>query len=62
MRELSRQACDETRQGNRSIKQQVRDIGTKFLNNIEILLILLARCTFCWPESSTNDLYIYIYK
>ena len=36
MSELLRQACTEARQGNNSIKQQVRDIGSKFLNNVEI--------------------------
>ena len=34
--ELLRTACDEARRGNSSIKQQVRDIGNKFLNNVEI--------------------------
>ena len=36
MRELLRQACNEAREGNSSIKQQVRDIGSKFVNNVEI--------------------------
>ena len=36
MSELLRMACDEARKGNSSIKQQVRDIGNKFLNNVEI--------------------------
>ena len=31
-----RQACTEAREGNHNIKQQVRDIGSKFLNNVEI--------------------------
>lgn len=34
--ELLRKACDEARKGNSSIKQQVRDIGNKFLNSVEI--------------------------
>ena len=34
--ELLRTACEEARRGNSSIKQQVRDIGNKFLNNVEI--------------------------
>lgn len=29
-------ACDEARSGNASIKQQVRDMGNKFLNNVDI--------------------------
>jgi hypothetical protein len=33
---LLRTACEEARKGNSSIKQQVRDIGNKFLNNVEI--------------------------
>ena len=36
MSELLRSACDEARQGNSTIKQQVRDIGNTFLNNVEI--------------------------
>ena len=36
MSELLQQACVEARQGNNTIKQQVRDIGSKFLNNVEI--------------------------
>jgi hypothetical protein len=36
MSELLRKACEEARRGNSSIKQQVRDIGNKFLNNVEI--------------------------
>ena len=33
---LLREACNEARNGNSSIKQQVRDIGSKFINNVEI--------------------------
>ena len=36
MSELLREACHAARQGNNTIKQQVRDIGSKFLNNVEI--------------------------
>jgi len=36
MSELLRRACDEARKGNSNIKQQVRNIGNKFLNNVEI--------------------------
>ena len=36
MSDLLREACTEARQGNNTIKQQVRDIGSKFLNNVEI--------------------------
>ena len=36
MRELLRTPCEEAKMGNSSIKQQVRDIGNKFLNNVEI--------------------------
>ena len=31
-----RKACDEAKEGTASIKQQVRDIGNKFLNSVEI--------------------------
>ena len=36
MSQLLQRACDEARDGNSSIKRQVRDIGNKFLNNVEI--------------------------
>ena len=36
MSELLREACAEARKGNLNIKQQVRDIGSKFVNNVEI--------------------------
>ena len=36
MSDLLRTACEEARRGNSSIKQQVRDIGNRFLNNVEI--------------------------
>ena len=36
MSELLRTACEEARRGNSSIKQQVRDIGNNFLNNVQI--------------------------
>ena len=36
MSELLRQACAETRKGNCSINQQVRHLGSKFVNNVEI--------------------------
>ena len=29
-------ACDEARKGKTSMKQQVRDVGNKFVNNVEI--------------------------
>ena len=36
MSDLLSTACEEARRGNSTIKQQVRDIGNKFLNNVEI--------------------------
>ncbi|XP_028417946.1 uncharacterized protein LOC114542642 [Dendronephthya gigantea] len=36
MSELLRKACAEAKEGNTNIKQQVRDIGNKFLNAVEI--------------------------
>ena len=36
MSELLRKACAEAKEGNSTIKQQVRDIGNKFLNSVEI--------------------------
>lgn len=38
MSQLLQQACEEAKKGNCSIKQQVRDIGNKFLNSVEISL------------------------
>lgn len=34
--ELLRQACAKARKENSNIKQQVRDIGNKFLKSVEI--------------------------
>ena len=36
MSELLRRACVEAKKGNANIKQQVRDIGNKFFNSVEI--------------------------
>jgi hypothetical protein len=36
MSELLRRACAEAKEGNANIKQQVRDIGNKFWNSVEI--------------------------
>ena len=36
MSELLRKACAEAKDGNSNVKQQVRDIGNKFLNSVEI--------------------------
>ena len=36
MSELLRKACAQAKEGNLNIKQQVRDIGNKFLNSVEI--------------------------
>ena len=36
MSELLQKACAEAKEGNANVKQQVRDIGNKFLNSIEI--------------------------
>lgn len=36
MSELLREACAEARKGNKTIRQQLRDIGSKFVNNVEI--------------------------
>ncbi|CAB4024389.1 Hypothetical predicted protein [Paramuricea clavata] len=36
MSDLLRNACAEAKEGNSTIKQQVRDIGNKFLNSVEI--------------------------
>ena len=36
MSDLLRTACKEAKRGNSNIKQQVRDIGNRFLNNVEI--------------------------
>jgi hypothetical protein len=36
MSDLLHNACAEAKEGNSTIKQQVRDIGNKFLNSVEI--------------------------
>ena len=36
MSELLQKACAEAKEGNANVKQQVRDIGNKFLNSVEI--------------------------
>ena len=36
MSELLRKAVEEAKEGNTNIKQQVRDVGNKFLNSVEI--------------------------
>ena len=36
MSELLRKACEEAKAGNSDLKQQVRTIGNKFLNNVEL--------------------------
>ena len=36
MSDLLRKACEEARHGNSTLKQQVRIIGNKFLNNVEV--------------------------
>ena len=36
MSKLLRQACTEAREANSNIKQQVRDIGSTFVNNVKI--------------------------
>ena len=36
MSHLLQRACEEARESNSSIMQQVRDIGNKFLNSVEI--------------------------
>ena len=36
MSELLHKACAEAKEGNSNVKQQVRDIGNKFLNSVEI--------------------------
>ena len=36
MSELLRKAVAEAKEGNTNVKQQVRDIGNKFLNSVEI--------------------------
>jgi len=36
MSDLLRKACQEAREGNSTLKQQVRLIGNKFLNNVEV--------------------------
>ena len=52
MSELLRTACEEARQGNTSVKQQVRDIGHKSLNSVEISAQEAAYIAFQLPTRS----------
>ena len=57
MSELLRKDCAEAKEGNANVKQQVRDIGNKFLNSVEIsareavYIILQLLCEYR-PEKS----------
>ena len=73
MSELLRQACDEARHGNSTLKQQVRIIGNKFLNNVEVtaqeavyllLQLPLKRCSRKVVFINTNqpDERVYLLK
>ena len=50
--ELLRKACAEAKEGNASIKQQVRDVGNKFLNKVEISA---QEAVYIYYTPITND-------
>ena len=56
--ELLRKACAEAKEGNASIKQQVRDIGNKLLNSVEIRLYYPAIANA--KIISASNIYSYI--
>ena len=73
MSELLRQACNEARDGCSTLKQQVRIIGNKFLNNVEVtaqeavyllLQLPLKRCSRQVVFVNTNppDERVYLLK
>ena len=41
MSHLLQRTCEEAREGNSSIKQQVRDLGNKFLNSVHTVVLQL---------------------
>jgi len=66
-------ACDEVRHGNSTLKQQVRIIGNKFLNNVEVsaqeaiyllLQLPLKRCSreVVFLNTSEPDERVYLLK
>ena len=64
MSDLLRTACDEARLSNSTLKQQVRMIGNKFLNNVEVsaqeavyllLQLPLKRCSRQVIFLNTNE-------
>jgi hypothetical protein len=60
MSDLLRNACAEAKEGNSTIKQQVRDIGNKFLNSVEISAQEAVYIILQLPmrKSSRNDVFI----
>ena len=61
MSQLLRRACDEAREGNSSIKQQVRDIGNKFLNSVEISAQEAVYIVLQLPMRKSSRQVIFIY-
>ena len=60
MSELLQNACGEARRGNSTIKQQVRDIGNKFLNNIEISAQEAVYITLQLPMRKSSHQVVFI--
>ena len=61
MSELLRKACTEVREGNCNIKQQVRDIVSKFLNNVEISAQEAVYITLQLPMRKSSRQIIFIH-
>ena len=60
MNELLRKACEEAKEGNSSIEQQVRDIGNKFLNRIEISAQEAVYITLQLPMRKASHCVVFI--
>ena len=60
MSDLLREACSEVRKGYSSIKQQVRDIGSKFVNNVEISAQEAVYITLQLPMRKSSRQIIFI--
>ena len=60
MSDLLYQACKEAREGNSDIRQQVRHIGNKFLNNVEISAQEAAYITLQLPMRRSSRSFVFI--
>ena len=57
MSELLRKTCAGAKESNNSIKQQVRDIGNKFLNSVEISAQEAVHIIFQLPIGKKSNIH-----